>query len=55
MALSAHLEELNSKHVRLDEKIRSEMKHPMPDTLRISELKKQKLQIKQKLDHYSSG
>jgi len=55
MALSAHLEELNSKHLRLDEKIRDELKHPMPDTLRISELKKQKLLIKQKLVHYRSG
>jgi hypothetical protein len=54
MALSAHLEQLNSKHLKLDEKIRNEMKHPMPDTLRIAELKKQKLQIKEKIIHYRS-
>jgi hypothetical protein len=55
MALSAHLEELDSKHLQLDEKIRNEMKHPMPDTLRIAELKKKKLHIKEKITHYRSG
>lgn len=55
MALSAHLNELNNKHIKLDEKIRSELKHPMPDTLRLAELKKQKLQIKEKIIHYRSA
>ncbi|NNC37064.1 MAG: DUF465 domain-containing protein [Acidimicrobiales bacterium] len=55
MALSAHLKELNNKHVKLDEKIQKEMKHPMPDTLRIAELKKQKLHIKEKIRHYRSA
>jgi hypothetical protein len=54
MALSAHLNELNNKHIKLDEKIRSELKHPMPDTLRLAALKKQKLQIKEKIIHYRS-
>lgn len=55
MALSAHLEELDNKHLQLDQEIRAELKHPMPDTLRISELKKQKLKIKQKIIHYRSS
>jgi hypothetical protein len=49
MALSAHLEQLNSKHASLEQEIQSEMRSPMPDNLRISELKKKKLQIKQEL------
>lgn len=49
MALSAHLEELDSKHTQLDEKILAEMKHPAPDAVRITELKKRKLHIKEKL------
>lgn len=55
MALSAHLNELNNKHIKLDEKIRSELKHPMPDTIRLAKLKKQKLQIKEKIIHFQSA
>lgn len=55
MALSAYLNELNQKHARLDEKIQNEMKHPAPDTLRIVDLKKRKLQIKEKLRRYTAG
>ena len=54
MALSAHLEQLNLKHAELDEKITEEMKHPAPDVLLITELKKQKLNIKQKISEYRS-
>jgi hypothetical protein len=54
MAMMAHLEELNNKHAKLDETIIAEMKHPAPDTLRISELKKQKFQLKQKITSYNS-
>jgi len=49
MALSAHLEQLNSKHANLDTQIQDEMRSPMPDHLRLSELKKQKLQIKEQI------
>ena len=55
MALSAHLDQLNNKHLKLDAKIRDELKHPMPDTMRISELKRQKLQIKEKIIHYKTS
>ena len=55
MALSAHLEELSSKHAKLDERIHAELKHPMPDAVRITELKKRKLQLKQKINHYQAG
>ena len=49
MALSAHLTQLNSKHASLEQKIQEEMRRPMPDHLRISQLKKQKLQIKDEI------
>lgn len=55
MALSAHLEELNNKHETLDRKILEEMKHPAPDMVRITELKKQKLHLKEKLMQYREG
>jgi hypothetical protein len=46
MAVSARLKQLSSKHVTLDMQIQQEMRSPIPDTLRISHLKKQKLHIK---------
>ena len=55
MALSAHLEQLNNKHATLDERIIEELKHPAPDEIRLTELKKQKLQIKQKLSQYNEN
>jgi len=49
MALSAHLEQLNSKHASLEQEIQQEMRSPMPDQLRISQLKKQKLHLKDEM------
>ena len=49
MALSAHLEQLNVKHAELEAKIQTEMRSPMPDTVLLSQLKKQKLHIKDEL------
>ncbi len=55
MALSAHLEELNNKHTQLDMKIHAELQHPVPDTVRLTRLKKQKLHLKEKIVHYRSN
>ncbi len=55
MALSAHLKTLNDKHAKLDEQIEDLLKHPAPDTILITELKKQKLQLKEKISHLQSG
>lgn len=55
MAVSARLEQLSSKHVTLDMQIQKEMRSPLPDTLRISQLKKQKLQIKDMINEYAES
>ena len=55
MALAAHLKELNNKHAKLDDIIENELKHPAPDTIRITELKKQKLHLKQKIVEIQSA
>ena len=52
MALSAHLETLHNKHSSLDQKLQDELRSPMPDHLLVSQLKKQKLQIKDAIQHY---
>jgi len=49
MPAVAHLRELENKHANLDRLIKSEMKSPHPDTLRITNLKKQKLHLKDRI------
>jgi len=55
MALAAHLKELNNKHEKLDHKIESELKHPAPDAMLLTKLKKQKLHLKQMISELQSG
>lgn len=54
MAVSARLKNLNVKHTDLDTQIQTEMRSPLPDTLRISQLKKEKLQLKDKIVQLSA-
>jgi len=55
MAISAHLETLQTKHMTLDEKIQRELRSPMPDNIRVQRLKKQKLQIKDTINQFSQA
>lgn len=55
MAAAAHLKELENKHANLDLKIKQELKHPQPDTVRISSLKKQKLHLKEQIHAYQTA
>jgi len=54
MAVTAHLETLQSKHTNLEQKIQAELRSPLPDFLRVSELKREKLQIKDTLKQYAA-
>jgi len=49
MALDAHLHELNDKHRALEQKIETESARPLANTLKIAELKKEKLRIKDEI------
>jgi len=55
MAVTAHLETLQSKHTNLDEKIQAELRSPLPDFLHVSQLKREKLQIKDTLNQYADA
>ena len=55
MAVSAHLETLQSKHTNLEQKIQAELRSPLPDNLRVSQLKREKLQIKDTLSQYTEA
>lgn len=53
MAVRAHVTQLTMKHAKLDQEILDEMKRTRPDTLRLSELKREKLQLKDKITRYA--
>lgn len=44
-----HIAALSSKHARIEALIAEETRLPAPDTLRLAELKKQKLRLKEQL------
>ena len=50
MALDAHIAELSERHRTLDRKIEEELARPTIDDLRIVDLKRQKLRLKDELE-----
>ena len=55
MGLRAHVRQLNLKHSDLDKEITLEMKRKNPDMFRISQLKKEKLRLKDILTVYANS
>lgn len=49
MAMEAHLETLSQRHQELEAAIVSEMKHPSHDEIKVHELKRLKLKIKDEI------
>jgi hypothetical protein len=49
MALDAHIDELSGKHRALDRLIQEEAAKPSSDSLKIAELKRQKLLLKDRM------
>jgi len=54
MSIEAHLVELTEKHHTLEAEIEQEMERPLADTLKITELKRQKLRIKEEIERLKS-
>jgi hypothetical protein len=50
MPLDAHLVELSEKHRALDRKIEEELARPTSDDLKLAELKRQKLRLKDEIE-----
>jgi hypothetical protein len=55
MTIASHLQELRRKHEHLSEIVEKEQRSPGTDALRIAELKKQKLKIKEEITRLSQG
>lgn len=53
MSLSSHLEELKRKHHDLSKKVEEAQRAPGSSDLKIAELKKQKLRLKEEIERLS--
>jgi len=53
MNIDAHVETLNAKHAEIEKIIAREEHRPIPDTLRLGELKKRKLRLKEEMQRFS--
>ena len=49
MSIQAHLAELERRHKALEEEINEALSHPSSDDLKIAELKRRKLQVKDEI------
>ena len=50
MAIEARIRELGSRHQSLEKAIQDEHRAPSPDSLRVHELKRQKLRLKEEIE-----
>ncbi len=50
MAIEARIRELGVRHETLDREIQEEMSRPAADDIRVKELKRQKLRLKEELE-----
>jgi hypothetical protein len=55
MALQMHLSELERKHQALEREIQDAIAHPSIDDLKIAELKRRKLQLKDEIVKLRAG
>ena len=54
MAIEARIRELDARHQSLEQLIAEEMSHPSSDDLRVRELKRQKLKLKEEMESLRS-
>jgi hypothetical protein len=55
MTIQAHLTELERRHQKLEHEIAEALAHPSIDTLKIAELKRLKLQVKDEIARLKLG
>ena len=55
MSLETHLAALEQRHEALDKEIEKELMHPAKDELKLAEMKRRKLQIKDEIVRLQNG
>lgn len=53
MRLDGHLGKLREKHADIEKEIEQEGHRPIPDSIRITELKRQKLKLKEEINRFA--
>ncbi len=48
---NAHLASLNARHAALDASVAAETRRPQPDQARLARLKREKLKVKEQIEH----
>lgn len=54
MNIESHVANLNQKHAEIEDVIAREELRPCPDTIRLMQLKKQKLRLKEEMSRLST-
>ncbi len=54
MSVSSHITELRRKHAVLEQRIENELRSPGSDDLRVTELKREKLRLKDQITKLTS-
>lgn len=55
MSLESRIRELSERHKRLDDAIAAELKHPAGDEVRLQDLKRKKLKLKDEIAQLRTG
>jgi hypothetical protein len=55
MSIQAHLAELEKRHQTLEDELKEAMSHPSSDDLKIAELKRRKLLVKDEIARIKQG
>lgn len=55
MSVSSHLDELRRKHAVLEQKIKTELRSAGSDDLQITEMKREKLRLKDEISRLASS
>jgi hypothetical protein len=53
MTIEDRVETLKAKHARLEHEIDEEVHRPLPDTIHLTELKREKLRVKEEIERMS--
>ncbi len=54
MNITSHVDTLNTKHAEIETNISREVHRPHPDTMRLQQLKRQKLRLKEEMARFST-
>ena len=55
MSIQSHLQELKRRHAAIEQELSRELNHPASDPLRVAELKRKKLVLKDQMSRFDGS